>query len=377
MTQKAISGGIGEHFASLEDPRADNKSHLLMDMIILAICAAICGAEGWEDVELFGRSKQEWFKTFLKLPHGIPSHDTFGRVFALLDAQQFQECFMEWVQALNHLTKGQIVPIDGKQLRRSHDKSLGKKAIYMVSAWAAESRVVLGQRKVDDKSNEITAIPELLDILDISGCIVTTDAIGCQTEIAAKIVEQEADYVLALKENQKNLYEAVLGLFAYPEEMAWVDIDYHKTVNKGHGRLEIRECWTTSDTDYLHYIGALSDWSGLKSIAMVKAERRIGDEKTVKYRLFISSLDSDAQQILHAVRTHWEIENKIHWVLDVVFREDDCRIRKGNGAQNFAVLRHIALNLLRQERSAKDSIRAKRLKAGWDHDYLLKVLFSS
>lgn len=376
MPQEAIPVSIGEHFAKLVDPRADNKRHLLMDMIIVAICAAICGAEGWEDVELFGRSKQNWFKTFLKLPHGIPSHDTFGRVFAVLDAQQFQACFMEWVQALNQLTKGQIVPIDGKQLRRSHDKSLGKKAIYMVSAWAAENRVVLGQRKVDDKSNEITAIPELLDILDVSGCIVTTDAIGCQTEIAAKIIEQEADYVLALKENQKHLYEAVLGLFAYPEEMAWVDIDYHKTINKGHGRLEIRECWTTSDTDYLHYIGALSDWSGLKSIAMVKAERRTNDVKSIKYRLFISSLASDAQQILSAVRTHWEIENKIHWVLDVVFREDDCRIRKGNGAQNFAVLRHIALNLLRQENSAKDSIRAKRLKAGWDHDYLLKVLFS-
>ena len=376
MPQEAIPVGIGEHFAKLADPRADNKRHLLMDMIIVAICAAICGAEGWEDVELFGRSKQNWFKTFLKLPHGIPSHDTFGRVFAVLDAQQFQACFMEWVQALNQSTKGQIVPIDGKQLRRSHDKSLGKKAIYMVSAWAAENRVVLGQRKVDDKSNEITAIPELLDILDVSGCIVTTDAIGCQTEIAAKIIEQEADYVLALKENQKHLYEAVLGLFAYPEEMAWVDIDYHKTINKGHGRLEIRECWTTSDTDYLHYIGALSDWSGLKSIAMVKAERRTNDVKSIKYRLFISSLASDAQQILSAVRTHWEIENKIHWVLDVVFREDDCRIRKGNGAQNFAVLRHIALNLLRQENSAKDSIRAKRLKAGWDHDYLLKVLFS-
>ena len=377
MTQKAIQGGIREHFAKLEDPRADNKRHLLMDMIIVAICAAICGAEGWEDVELFGRSKHDWFKTFLNLPHGIPSHDTFGRVFALLDAQQFQGCFMEWVQAIDQLIEGQIVPIDGKKLRRSHDNTLGKKAIHMVSAWAAENRVVLGQRKVDDKSNEITAIPELLDILDVTGCVVTTDAIGCQTEIAAKIIEREADYVLALKQNQKNLYEAVLGLFAYPEEMAWVDIDYHKTIDKGHGRLEIRQCWTTSDTDYLHYIGALSDWPGLKSIAMVKAERRIGHKKSIKHRLFISSLDSDAQRMLHAVRTHWEIENKVHWVLDVVFREDDCRIRKGNGAQNFAVLRHIALNLLRQENSAKDSIRAKRLKASWDHDYLLKILTAS
>ena len=377
MSQEEIGADIERYFAELTDPRADNKRHLLLDMIIVAICGAICGAEGWEDVALFGRSKQAWFKRFLPLPHGIPSDDTFRRVFAVLDAQQFQDCFIDWVQAITQVIEGQIIPIDGKQLRRSHDNSLGKKAIHMVSAWAAENRVVLGQRKVDEKSNEISAIPELLDVLAVNGCIVTIDAMGCQTDIAAKIVEQQADYVLALKENQKNLYEAVLGLFAHPEEMAWVDIDYHKTVDKGHGRLEIRECWSTSDADYLHYIGTLSDWPGLKSLAMVRAERRIGHNNSIKYRLFISSLPSDAQRILHAVRTHWDIENKVHWVLDVVFREDDCRIRKGNGPQNFAVLRHIALNLLRQETSANLSVRAKRLRAGWDHDYLLDILAPS
>ena len=370
-------GALSEHFSSLEDPRADNKRHLLLDMIVIVICAAICGADGWEDVELFGRSKQKWFETFLRLPHGIPSHDTFGRVFGLLDAEQFQRCFVQWIQAIHQITGGQVIPIDGKKLRRSHDRRLGKEGIYMVSAWASENGVVLGQYKVDDKSNEITAIPELLDMLEIAGCIVTTDAIACQREIAQKVVESDADYVLAVKENQKHLYQALHGLFAYPDEMARVDLDYDKTVDKDHGRLEIRECWTTSDADYLDYIAQLSEWKGLQSIAMVKSVRQIGSEQTTKFRYFISSLESDARLMLHAVRTHWEIENKVHWVLDLVFREDDCRIRKGNGAQNFAVFRHIALNLLRQEKTAKRSIRAKRLKAGWDHDYLLKVLTSA
>jgi predicted transposase YbfD/YdcC len=370
-------GGLGEHFSSLEDPRADNKRHLLLDMIVIVICAAICGADGWEDVELFGRSKQKWFKTFLDLPHGIPSHDTFGRVFAVLDAEQFQRCFIQWIQAIHQITQGQVIPIDGKKLRRSHDRRLGKEGIYMVSAWASENGVVLGQYKVDDKSNEITAIPELLDMLELAGCIVTTDAIACQREIAEKVIENEADYVLAVKENQKHLYQALHGLFAYPDEMAQVDLDYDKTVDKDHGRLEVRECWTTSEASYLDYIAQLSEWKGLQSITMVKSVRQIGSERSTKVRYFISSLESNARLMLHAVRTHWEIENKVHWVLDLVFREDDCRIRKGNGAQNFAVFRHIALNLLRQEKTAKRSIRAKRLKAGWDHDYLLKVLTST
>ena len=367
---------ITEHFSNLEDPRESNRWHLLFDIIVIAICAAICGADSWVDVELFGKSKYQWLKQFLKLPHGIPSHDTFGRVFAVLDAEQFQACFVEWVSAISDVFRGQVVAVDGKTLRRSHDKAIGKQAIQMVSAWAAENRLVLGQMKVDDQSNEITAIPELLAVLEVSGCIVTIDAIGCQKKIAQTIVDQDADYVLALKENQGHLYETFQDLFQYPDEIAAIECDHHKTVDKGHGRIEVRECWATSDPDYLDYINEqLSEWPGLNSLAMVKSKRTvIGGETTIKCRYFISSLDNDADLILQAVRTHWGIENKVHWVLDIAFREDDCRVRKGNGAENFAVLRHLALNLLKQERSLKCGIKAKRKKAGWDHDYLLKVL---
>jgi predicted transposase YbfD/YdcC len=348
----------------------------LFDIVVIAICAAICGADSWVDVELFGKSKHQWLKKFLKLPHDIPAHDTFGRVFALLDAEQFQACFAEWVSAISDVFQGQVVAVEGKTLRRSHDKGIGKQAIRMVSAWAAENRLVLGQMKVDDHSNEITAIPELLALLEVSGCIVTIDAIGCQKKIAGAIVNRDADYVLALKENQGHLHETFQDLFQYPDEMAAIECDHHKTVDKGHGRIEVRECWTTSDPDYLSYINEqLSEWPGLSSLAMVKSQRTvIGEETTIKYRYFISSLASDAQLILHAVRTHWGIENKVHWILDIAFREDDCRVRKGNGAENFAVLRHLALNLLKHEQSLKCGIKAKRKKAGWDHDYLLKVL---
>jgi len=367
---------ISEHFSNLDDPRESNRRHLLSDIVVIAICAAICGADSWVDVELFGKSKYQWLKQFLKLPHGIPSHDTFGRVFALLDAEQFQACFVEWVSAISDVFQGQVVAVDGKTLRRSHDKAIGKQAIQMVSAWAAENRLVLGQMKVDDHSNEITAIPELLALLEVSGCIVTIDAIGCQKKIARAIVNRDADYVLALKENQGHLHETFQDLFQYPDEMAAIECDHHKTVGKGHGRIEVRECWATSDPDYLSYINEqLSEWPGLSSLAMVKSQRTvIGEETTIKYRYFISSLASDAQLILHAVRTHWGIENKVHWILDIAFREDDCRVRKGNGAENFAVLRHLALNLLKHEQSLKCGIKAKRKKAGWDHDYLLKVL---
>lgn len=367
---------VTDHFSGLEDPRRDNRRHLLLDMIIIAICAAICGADTWTDVELFGKAKEKWFRGFLELPHGIPSHDTFGRVFALLDPEQFQQCFRKWVEAVAERTQGQVVALDGKQLRRSHDKTLGKKAIYVVSAWASENGLVLGQRKVDDKSNEITAIPLLLDMLEISGCIVTTDAMGCQRAIAEKVIENDADYVFVVKENQGRLLETIQGLFDDDDEMRWVDCDYEKTVDKGHGRIEIRECWATSEPEYLEYIASFGDWKGLQTIAMIQAERRTGEGRTVKRRYFISSLGSNAKRLLHVARTHWGIENKVHWILDITFREDDSRVRKGNGAQNFAVLRHIALNLLRQENTPKISIRAKRKLAGWDHDFLLKVLLA-
>jgi predicted transposase YbfD/YdcC len=375
MEEQRPQATIAAYFSVLEDPRRHNRRHKLLDIVVIAICAAICGADGWEDVELFGEAKEEWLKGFLELPHGTPSDDTYRRVFAALDAGEFQSCFMDWIEAVEELTEGQVIAVDGKTLRRSHDRSKGKKALQMVSAWASANGVVLGQRKVDGESNEITAVPELLDSLEIAGCIVTLDAIHCQTETVETIVDKGADYVLPVKENQPRLLEALQGLFDDPAEMRWVECDYHKTVNEGHGRVEIRECWSTSDPEYLNYIATLAEWQGLQSIAMIQAERQLGDQRTVTRRYFISSLKSDAELLLQAVRGHWGIENKVHWVLDIAFREDDCRIRKGNGAENFAVLRHIALNLLRRETSAKRrSLKGKRKKAAWDEQYLLKVL---
>jgi predicted transposase YbfD/YdcC len=367
-------GALVDHFSDLEEPRSDNRRHLLLDIIVIAICAAICDADSWTDVELFGQAKEQWFRGFLELPHGIPSHDTFSRVFAKIDAEQFQERFRDWIAAVEERTRGEVIAFDGKQLRRSHDKAVGKKAIYMVSAWASENSLVLGQRKVDDRSNEITAVPQLLEMLEVAGCVVTTDAMNCQTETAKKVIENDADYVFVVKENHPRLLEAIQGLFDDPDEMRWVDCDYERTVDGDHGRIETRECWTTSDPEYLAYIASFADWPGLQSIGMIEAKRRTKEGTTVKRRYFISSLASNAKQLLLAVRTYWGIENKLHWVLDLAFREDESRVRKGNGPQNCALLRHIALNLLRREDTANISIRAKRKKAGWDNDYLLKVL---
>jgi predicted transposase YbfD/YdcC len=374
MEEQRPQAAITAYFSVLEDPRRYNRRHNLLDIVVIAICAAICGAEGWEDIELFGETKEEWLKEFLELPHGPPSDDTYRRVFAALDAEEFQICFMDWIEAVEELTQGQVIAVDGKTLRRSHDRSQGKKALQMVSAWASANGLVLGQRKVDGESNEITAVPELLDVLEIAGCIVTLDAIHCQTETVETIVNKGADYVLPVKENQPRLLEALQGLFDDPAEMRWVECDYHRTEDRGHGRVEIRECWSSSDPEYLNYIGTLAEWRGLQSIVMIQTERQLGDQTTVSRRYFISSLRSDAERLLQAVRGHWGIENKVHWVLDIAFREDDCRIRKGYSAENFAVLRHIALNLLRRETSAKRSIKGKRMKAALDEKYLFKVL---
>ncbi len=366
---------ILEHFSEMEDPRIEYLvHHQLIDIITIALCAIIAGADNWTEVAQFGQEKQSWFEQFLKLEGGIPSHDTFGRFFAKLDPEQFQNCFLNWVQSVFAITAGQVVPIDGKKVRRSHDRSNGRQAIWMVSAWAAENKLVLGQVKVDDKSNEITAIPKLLQLLELSGCIVTIDAMGCQKEIAAQIVAQQANYVLALKGNHSGLLEDVQELFAYAAEINYVDCDYHKTVDKGHGRIEIRECWTTSAADYFPFVRNASAWANLRTLAMVRAERRQADKVTVEIRYYLSSLESKADKLLHAIRTHWTIENQLHWVLDVAFDEDRSRVRKDHAAQNFAILRHCALNLLKQEPSAKCGIQAKRKKAGWSTDYLLKVL---
>ena len=373
MSQTATATII-EHFLKLDDPRRYNKSHLLIDIVVIAICAVICGADDWPAVEEFGEAKQEWFEQFLKLPHGIPSDDTFRRVFAVLDAEQFQSCFITWIRTVFEVTQGQVVPIDGKKLRRSHDKSIGKDAIHMVSAWALENHLVLGQVKVDDKSNEITAIPQLLDVLEIAGCIVTIDAMGCQKKITQKVKDKNADYTIAVKANQKGLLEDITGLFDRARETQFANCDYCKTEEKGHGRFEIRECWTISNPEDLKQIRSLSDWTGLRTVVMVRRERHIGCKIETEIKYYISSLVSSARHILDIIRGHWGIENQLHWVLDIAFREDDCRLRKGNGAQNFALLRHIALNLLKQESTCKRGIKTKRLKAGWDMDYLSKVL---
>ena len=365
------------YFQNLSDPRQQGKvEHKLIDIVMIAISAVLSGAESWTEIELFGQEKKKWLSSFLELPNGIPSHDTFREVFMRLDPLEFEEHFLMWVRAVAKKIKG-LVSIDGKQLRRSHDKNKGKKAIYMVSAWSNENKLVLGQRKVDEKSNEITAIPKLLDVLVLAGCIITIDAMGCQTDIAQKIIDKEGNYVLSVKKNQKTLLSDIIGIFEAADEIDFsaVKHDYYSRAEKKHGRLEVRHCWVITDPEYLSLLSGQENWAGLKAIVRAKAERE-GSEKAI-VRYYITSLEEKAEFLANAVRGHWGIGNQLHWVLDVVFREDDSRVRNGNSAENFAVLRHIALNLLRSERSSNRSIKNKRFKCALSTEYLEKVLLGA
>lgn len=364
------------YFDELNDPRVRRtRKHALEDMLVIAICAVICGADGWTDVEAFGRAKHAWLKTFLELPNGIPSHDTFGRLFARLDPAQFKTCFLRWIEAVRTQTSGQIVAIDGKVSRHSFDRAAGLGPLHTVSAWALENRLVLGQVKTDQKSNEITAIPELLDLLDLSGCIVTIDAMGCQKTIAQQLVGKGADYVLALKRNQDSMYRHVGAFFEWAETKAFAGVTYatFETDDTGHGRTEHRHYVLSTDVAWLPKSKA---WKGLHSIGMVESERTEQGKTSNERRFFLSSLSSlDAEQFARAVRGHWGIENSLHWVLDIAFRDDESRVRVGHAAENLEVLRHLALSLLTQETSEKRGIKGKRLTAGWDDAYLVKVLF--
>ncbi len=372
MSQEPLTS-IDDYFGEIEDPRTGNNiQHALINIITIAICGVISGADTWVDIESYGEAKQAFFETCLDLKKGIPSHDTFGRVFRWLDPDAFSQCFSAWTQRICALTAGEVVAIDGKCLRGSKDSTHEHEGMYMVSAWANRNRMVLGQEKVADKSNEITAIPLLLKLLDIEGCVVTIDAMGCQTEIAELIIDQQADYVLAVKGNQATLQTDITTTFADPNLQTTAD--YYRHYDESHGRDMVRECWVVSDPDILAYINDYKVWPGAHSVVKVLTRCGQGENLTVETRYFISSLNCDARTMLQTIRAHWQIENSLHWVLDIAFREDDSRLRRDHAPHNMALLRHIALNLLKRETSLTLGIKAQRKRAGWDNAYLLKVL---
>jgi predicted transposase YbfD/YdcC len=371
------------HFARMPDPRINRrKEHDLVDILVIAVCTLLCAGETFNDMEDFGKAKQDWFKTFLNLRNGIPSHDTFNRVFAVLDPKQFLDCFLRWTQSLRQVVHQEIVALDGKALRRALNKDQSVK--YIVSAWAESNGLVLGQLKVADKSNEITAVPELLRVLELSGCIVTIDAMGCQKKIAREIIEADADYVLALKGNQetvhaevKSFLDALLIEQQTPRpkgaklSSAAATLARLETVEKDHGRLEIRRYY---QSEQLGWFADRLKWEGLRSVGMVESLREVDGKTTVERRYYLASLPLGVETFARAVRSHWGVENKVHWIMDVCFREDHSRARAGFAAENLATLRRLALNLLKREKTKKRGIRGKQLNAGWDHDYLLRLL---
>lgn len=371
-----------ECLSELPDPRVERtRLHQLLDVLTIGICGVICGAEGWDDIARFGRSKEAWFreKLGLSLPNGIPCADTFRRVFARLEPQKLQEAFQRWTKQLYVVTEGEVISLDGKTLRHSFDTALGQSPIHMVSAWASRARLVLGAVKVDAKSNEITAVPLLLAAMDIEGCVITADALNAQKSIAAQIVAQGADYMLPVKENHPHLYQDIKNLFAHARAHRYEGVEHSQRTSRtyGHGRSETRQC----DVILLQHNDPFwsdlqQEWSKLSSLVCIERTRETSQGTTTEVAYFLSSLRADAGRCQRVVRSHWGIENRLHYVLDVSLDEDDCRIRKDHGAENFAVLRHIALNLLRQEQTTKAGVKARQKLAGWDHEYLAKVLLA-
>ena len=363
---------IADCFCDLVDPRFPHgRRHRLLDIVTIAVCAVISGAESWVEVAQWGRIKQAWLADWLDLPHGIPAHDTFGRVFARIDPEQFEAGFLRWVQTIARTAEPEVIALDGKTVRRSGDQRTGQRPLHLVSAWASAQRLVLAQEAVDTKDNEITTLPVLLERLDLDGQIVTIDAMGCQRAIAAQIVAGAGDYVLALKANQPDLFTNVAVTFV----LATAPDASDRTVGKDHGRLEVRVCETISDPTVIAWLDPEGAWPGLRTIARVSAPRQVGtQDPTTSVRYYLSSLPGDAKLIAEAVRSHWGIENSLHWVLDMAFREDESRVRLGHSAQNLAVLRKLALTLIQQDRTRKVGVKASRLKAGWDPGYLLKLM---
>lgn len=380
MAQRTAIDQMFAFFAVVHDPRRQHPTtlHPLETILTITILATICGAQNWVEIAQWGQAKAAWLAEFLDLTQGIPSHDTFGRVFAVLDPESLQQAFVAWMQALADLSQD-IVALDGKTIRRSLDRADGKGPIHVVNAWAAANELVLAQFKVDAKTNEITALPELLRLLNLTGAVVTIDAMGCQVDIARQIQAQGADYVLSVKENQPSLYHDCVELFEWlrgPHPLDQpVAVGYDEQVDGGHGRIETRRLWSTAVLDG---VGACERWPGLSSLVLVESIRQLGAEESVERRYYISSLpgttNTDAKRLNRVIRTHWEIENRVHWVLDVAMGEDANRARQGESAQNLALMRKLALNLLRHEKSVPLGIAAKQKRAGWDHDYLLKIL---
>lgn len=369
-----MESSLIEHFSSLPDHRIDrNKCHALIDIIVLAICAVASGADGWEAIEEFGKDKQEWLRKYISLVNGIPSHDCIAYVLCRLSPEKFRECFMNWTQAVMRQTEGEVIAVDGKTAKGSRDRKNNRSPLHMVSAWACQNRLVLGQQATEEKSNEITAIPKLLELLELKGCIVTIDAMGCQRTIAEQIVDQGGDYVLGLKGNQGTLHEAVEDFFSAARTGRFREIehDFHEEVDKDHGRLKTRRYWITEDLCTVPDVG---NWKGLCSIGMVERECFQGDTRTLERRYFIGSIPARAMLFAHSVRGHWGIENPLHWRLDVVFGDDASRIRKKHGPAIMTSIRHLCMNLFERE-SSSISLAKKRRKAAWNDNYRAKVIF--